>query len=96
MYSTVTLILESVKRKKKILFLMQANEPAETKKRKGAVKDDGKKLKKQKNNREKEAGLTLNAAVKCVEILHIKVLNITEIYKMCKVNLFSVQFLYLT
>lgn len=53
---------------------MQPNEPAETKKRKGAVKDDGKKPKKQKTNKEKEAGLTLNKAPKHVEILHIKVL----------------------
>lgn len=53
---------------------MQANEPAETKKRKGAVKDDEKKQKKQKPNKEKEAGLTLNAAAKHVEILHMKVL----------------------
>ncbi|XP_018520155.1 protein RRP5 homolog isoform X2 [Lates calcarifer] len=52
--------------------LFQSNEQAETKKRKGAVKDDGKKLKKQK----KEDGLTLNAAAKCVEILHIK--NVKE------------------
>lgn len=53
-----------------LAFLLQSNEQAETKKRKGAVKDDGKKLKKQK----KEDGLTLNAAAKCVEILHIKVI----------------------
>lgn len=53
---------------------MQSNELAETKRRKGAVKDDGKKPKKQKTNNVKEAGLTLNAAAKRVEILHIKVL----------------------
>lgn len=53
---------------------MQSNEPVETKKRKGAVKDDGKKLKKPKTGKEKE-GLTLNAAAKCVEILHLKVIN---------------------
>ncbi|XP_026215037.1 protein RRP5 homolog isoform X2 [Anabas testudineus] len=56
--------------------LFQPNEPAETKKRKGAVKDDGKKPKKQKTNKEKEAGLTLNKAPKHVEILHIK--NVKE------------------
>ncbi|KAM9856432.1 protein RRP5 homolog [Aulostomus maculatus] len=55
--------------------LFQVNEPAETKKRKGAVKDDGKKLKKQKTGKEKD-GLTLNAATKCVEILHYK--NVKE------------------
>ncbi|KAG8015142.1 Protein RRP5-like protein, partial [Nibea albiflora] len=55
--------------------LFQSNEQAETKKRKGAVKDDGKKLKKLKTGKEKE-GLTLNAAAKCVEILHIK--NVKE------------------
>ncbi|XP_051239912.1 protein RRP5 homolog isoform X1 [Dicentrarchus labrax] len=56
--------------------LFQSNEQAETKKRKGAVKDDGKKLKKSKTAKEKGAGLTLNAAAKCVEILHIK--NVKE------------------
>ncbi|XP_034095029.1 protein RRP5 homolog [Gymnodraco acuticeps] len=50
--------------------LFQSNEPAESKKRKGAGKDDGKKLKKSKTG--KEDGLTLNAASKCVEILHMK------------------------
>ncbi|TMS23923.1 Protein RRP5-like protein [Larimichthys crocea] len=55
--------------------LFQSNEPVETKKRKGAVKDDGKKLKKPKTGKEKE-GLTLNAAAKCVEILHLK--NVKE------------------
>ncbi|TKS69125.1 Protein RRP5 -like protein NF-kappa-B-binding protein [Collichthys lucidus] len=55
--------------------LFQSNEPVETKKRKGAVKDDGKKLKKPKTDKEKE-GLTLNAAAKCVEILHLK--NVKE------------------
>ncbi|XP_029924542.1 protein RRP5 homolog [Myripristis murdjan] len=52
--------------------LFQSNEATETKKRKGASKDDSKKLKKQKTGKEKEDGLTLNAAAKCVEILHIK------------------------
>ncbi|XP_056228146.1 protein RRP5 homolog isoform X2 [Seriola aureovittata] len=56
--------------------LFQSNEQAETKKRKGAGKDDGKKLKKQKTSKEKGDGLTLNAAAKCVEILHIK--NVKE------------------
>lgn len=51
--------------------LFQSNEQAETKKRKGA-KDDSKKLKKQKTGKEKDDGLTLNAAAKCVEILHTK------------------------
>lgn len=54
--------------------LFQSNEQAETKKRKGAVRDDGKKLKKPKTVKDKS--LTLNAAAKCVEILHIK--NIKE------------------
>ncbi|XP_031144955.1 protein RRP5 homolog isoform X2 [Sander lucioperca] len=54
--------------------LFQSNEKAETKKRKGAVKDDGKKLKKPKTG--KGDGLTLNAAAKCVEILHMK--NVKE------------------
>ncbi|XP_054459743.1 protein RRP5 homolog [Anoplopoma fimbria] len=49
--------------------LFQSNEQAETKKRKGAGKDAGKKLKKPKTGKD---GLTLNAAAKCVEILHIK------------------------
>ncbi|KAM3865426.1 protein RRP5 homolog [Diretmus argenteus] len=51
--------------------LFQSNDQTETKKRKGA-KDDGKKLKKQKTGKEKEDALTLNAAAKCVEILHVK------------------------
>lgn len=55
-------------------FLFQSVEATETKKRKGGSKDDGKKLKKQKTGKEKEDGLTLNAAAKCVEILHIKVM----------------------
>ncbi|XP_040891171.1 protein RRP5 homolog isoform X2 [Toxotes jaculatrix] len=55
--------------------LFQSKEQTETKKRKGAVKDDGKKLKKQKTDKEKD-GLSLNAAAKCVEILHIK--NVKE------------------
>lgn len=50
--------------------LFQSNERVETKKRKGAGKDDGKKPKKSKTG--KEGGLTLNAAAKCVEILHMK------------------------
>ncbi|XP_029285082.1 protein RRP5 homolog isoform X2 [Cottoperca gobio] len=49
--------------------LFQSKEHEETKKRKGAVKDDGKKLKKPKTGKD---SLTLNAAAKCVEILHIK------------------------
>lgn len=53
---------------------MQVNVPAETTKRKGAVKDDGKKLKKQKLGNEMDAGLTLNVPSKHVEILHLKVL----------------------
>ncbi len=55
---------------------MQSNEQAETKKRKGAPKDDSKKLKKPKTS--KEEGLTLNAAVKCVEILHSKVIHFSK------------------
>lgn len=54
---------------------MQSNEQAETKKRKAGAKDDSKKLKKQKAE-EKKVGLTLNAPVKCVEILHVKVINL--------------------
>ncbi|XP_068445534.1 protein RRP5 homolog isoform X2 [Clinocottus analis] len=50
--------------------LFQSNEQAETKKRKGAGKDADKKLKKPKTD--KRDGLTLNAAAKCVEILHLK------------------------
>lgn len=57
------------------MFLLQPTQPAETKKRKGAAKDDAKKSKKQKTNKEKEAALALNAAVKRVEILHIKVMK---------------------
>ncbi|KAM7009922.1 protein RRP5 homolog [Tautogolabrus adspersus] len=56
--------------------LFQSNEQAETKKRRGAAKDDGKKLKKQRTEKGKDDGLTLNAAAKCVEILHIK--NVKE------------------
>ncbi|XP_034457166.1 protein RRP5 homolog isoform X2 [Hippoglossus hippoglossus] len=53
--------------------LFQSNEQAEAKtKRKGALKDDAKKLKKQKTGKEKSDGLALNAAAKCVEILHLK------------------------
>ncbi|KAI3352853.1 hypothetical protein L3Q82_019426 [Scortum barcoo] len=55
--------------------LFQSNEQADSKKRKGA-KEDGKKPKKQKMGKNKEDGLTLNAAVKCVEILHSK--NVKE------------------
>ncbi|XP_049426867.1 protein RRP5 homolog isoform X1 [Epinephelus fuscoguttatus] len=54
--------------------LFQSNEQVETKKRKGAPKDDSKKLK--KPNTGKGDGLTLNAAAKCVEILHLK--NVKE------------------
>lgn len=54
---------------------MQSNEQAEIKKRKAGAKDDSKKLKKQKAE-EKKVGLTLNAPVKCVEILHVKVINL--------------------
>uniref|UniRef100_A0A3B5AQX1 Programmed cell death 11 n=1 Tax=Stegastes partitus TaxID=144197 RepID=A0A3B5AQX1_9TELE len=56
--------------------LFQSDEKAETKKRKGATKDDSKKLKKQKTDKKQTDGLTLNAAAKCVEILHIK--NVKE------------------
>ncbi|XP_029990417.1 protein RRP5 homolog isoform X2 [Sphaeramia orbicularis] len=56
--------------------LFESNEQIETKKRKGAGNDDGKKLKKPKTGKEKEDGLTLNADAKCVEILHIK--NVKE------------------
>ena len=55
---------------------MQSNELAEAKKkRKGALKDEAKKLKKQKTGKEKRDGLALNAAAKCVEILHLKVIS---------------------
>ncbi|KAF7663388.1 hypothetical protein LDENG_00211330 [Lucifuga dentata] len=56
--------------------LFQINEQTVAKKRKGEVKDDGKKLKKQKTGKEKDNALTLNASVKCVEILHLK--NVKE------------------
>ncbi|XP_030288280.1 protein RRP5 homolog isoform X1 [Sparus aurata] len=56
--------------------LFQSNEQAEARKRKGAGKDDGKKLKKPKTGKDKEDGLMLNAAAKCVEILHVK--NVKE------------------
>uniref|UniRef100_A0A3Q4N724 Programmed cell death 11 n=1 Tax=Neolamprologus brichardi TaxID=32507 RepID=A0A3Q4N724_NEOBR len=51
--------------------MQSSNEQAETKKRKAGAKDDSKKLKMQKAE-EKKVGLTLNAPVKCVEILHVK------------------------
>lgn len=50
--------------------LFQSREEVQTKKRKGA--DDGKNLKKQKTEKVKDEGLTLNTAAKCVEILHMK------------------------
>ncbi|XP_029707294.1 protein RRP5 homolog isoform X2 [Takifugu rubripes] len=56
--------------------LFQSNEESETKKRKGTLKDDGKKIKKPKAGKEKEETLTLNASAKIVEILHIK--NVRE------------------
>ncbi|XP_026158937.1 protein RRP5 homolog isoform X2 [Mastacembelus armatus] len=56
--------------------LFQSREQTETKKRKGAAKDNEKKLKKQKTGKEKEGGLMLNASAKSVEILHIK--NVKE------------------
>ncbi|TNM85943.1 hypothetical protein fugu_008214 [Takifugu bimaculatus] len=56
--------------------LFQSNEESETKKRKGTLKDDGKKIKKPKTGKEKEETLTLNASAKNVEILHIK--NVRE------------------
>lgn len=55
-------------------MLSQTSEQAETKKRKVTGKDAGKKVKKPKTGKEKGDGLTLNAATKCVEILHIKVM----------------------
>lgn len=64
---------------------MKSNEQAETKKRKGAVKDDNKKLKKPKTGQEKEDGLTLNAAAKFVEILHIKVIHLSRKHCRCLV-----------
>lgn len=59
--------------------MQSSNEQAETKKRKAGAKDDSKKLKKQKAE-EKKVGLTLNAPVKCVEILHVKVINLPITY----------------
>ncbi|KAM4603795.1 protein RRP5 homolog isoform 1-T2 [Polymixia lowei] len=56
--------------------LFQSHEQTETKKRKGAIKDDNKKPKKQKTDKEKQNALTLNAPAKCVEILHSK--NVKE------------------
>ncbi|XP_059206896.1 protein RRP5 homolog isoform X2 [Centropristis striata] len=54
--------------------LFQSKEKTETKKRKGASKDDDKKFKKPKTG--KGGALTLNTAAKCVEILHMK--NVKE------------------
>ncbi|KAM3622776.1 uncharacterized protein V6R79_002928 [Siganus canaliculatus] len=53
--------------------LFQTHEQAETAKRKGVTKGDGKNVKRPKTDKE---GLTLNAAAKTVEILHIK--NVKE------------------
>ncbi|CAN9509947.1 unnamed protein product [Ophioblennius macclurei] len=53
-------------------LFQQSNEDSEVRKRKGASKDEGKKLKKQKTDEKTTGGLTLNAAVKTVEILHAK------------------------
>ncbi|XP_061625770.1 protein RRP5 homolog isoform X1 [Phyllopteryx taeniolatus] len=52
--------------------LFKSNEKEDSKKRKGGSKDDSKKVKKQKTTEKNGGGLTLNAAAKCVEILHIK------------------------
>ncbi|XP_054634148.1 protein RRP5 homolog isoform X2 [Dunckerocampus dactyliophorus] len=52
--------------------LFQSNEPTETKKRKGAPKDDSKRVKKQNTSDKKQDVLTLNASAKSVEILHMK------------------------
>ncbi|XP_055013980.1 protein RRP5 homolog isoform X2 [Boleophthalmus pectinirostris] len=54
--------------------LFQSSERTETKKRKGAGKDDGKKVKKTKTGQ--EDALMLNAAGNIVEILHVK--NVKE------------------
>ncbi|XP_029949686.1 protein RRP5 homolog isoform X2 [Salarias fasciatus] len=52
--------------------LFQSNEQVETKKRRGAAKDDSKKPKKQKTDERNVGDLTLNKAAKVVEILHAK------------------------
>lgn len=57
----------------------QSNEESERKKRKGALKDDGKKIKKPKTDKEKEETLTLNASAKIVQILHIRVIHFPRI-----------------
>lgn len=56
--------------------LFQSSEQTETKKRKGAGKDDGKKVKRTKPGKGHEDGLMLNVAAKFVEILHSK--NVKE------------------
>lgn len=56
--------------------LFQSSELTETKKRKGAEKDDGKKFKKTKTGHGKEDALKLNTVGKLVEILHVK--NVKE------------------
>lgn len=63
---------QSVAKQADVDNLFQSNEQTETKKRKGAVKDDGKKTKKAKTDKGKEDALKLNAAAKLVEILHVK------------------------
>ncbi|XP_034043197.1 protein RRP5 homolog [Thalassophryne amazonica] len=52
--------------------LFQLNEQSRPKKRKGAAKEGGKKVKKEKPDKETESPLMLNAAPKCVEVLHLK------------------------
>ncbi|XP_047435563.1 protein RRP5 homolog isoform X2 [Mugil cephalus] len=56
--------------------LFQSKEQTENKKRKGAGKGDAKKGKRQKTDEINKVSLTLNAAAKCVEILHVK--NVKE------------------
>lgn len=73
-------------------FLWQTSEQPETKKRKASVKEDGKKLKKPKTGKEKGDGLTLNAATKCVEILHIKVMRYVRKHHM-KIYIYKVNVL---
>lgn len=57
----------------------QSNEETKTKKRKGTLKD-GEKTKKPKTGKGQERNLTLNTSAKCVEILHIKVIDLLRIF----------------
>ncbi|XP_038146651.1 protein RRP5 homolog [Cyprinodon tularosa] len=64
----------------KVDNLFKSDEQTATRKRKGGAKNDG--LKKQKTD-EKQDGLTLNAAGKIVEILHIKNVRVGMLFLGC-------------